>query len=102
MAIMPIMTVASGIVRAVLEDFIRALAAFVNGCVDDSTGVTMPNGSGSVKWILQLLLLAPLPAPQLRDLVVELAPYPLGLPPQPLVVTPLVGLGLALELPIVL
>jgi hypothetical protein len=50
---MAIMPAASGIVRAVLEDFIRALAAFVDGCVDDSTGVTMRNGAGSVKWILQ-------------------------------------------------
>ena len=48
------------------------------------------------------LRLASLPFPQLRDLIRELPPYPLGLSPPMLVVTQLVGPGLALELAVVL
>ena len=64
---------------------------------DGREGATVRPGDGGGP-----LVLAPLPAPQPRDLVVELAPHPLGSSSQPLVVTPLVGLGLAFELPVVL
>ena len=52
---------------------------------------------GSTRGIGQLRLSA-FPLPQLRDLIMELTPYPLGLSPPVLVVAQLVGLGLALEL----
>ena len=45
------------------------------------------------------LLLSPLPASQACNLVVELTPDPLRLPPKPLVVAAFIGLGLALKLP---
>ena len=48
------------------------------------------------------LRLASLPLPQLRDLVRKLPPYLPGLPTLPHVVAKLVGLGLALELAVVL
>src|SRR5512141_996425 len=48
------------------------------------------------------LQLAPLPLPQLRDLVRKLPPYLPGLPTFPRVVAKLIGLGLAVELAVVL
>ena len=52
--------------------------------------------------ILIFLPFTALPLPQLRDLVRKLPPYLLGLPTLPHIVAKLVGLGLAIELAVVL